>query len=543
MAIFGITTRKERIELERKIEALKAKQSEMASWLLQTAEGERWSQPDPSIYRNQADLFRKLSWVTSAVGIKADTASLVPLSVVEVKGEDEPQAIANHEFEILLSKPNPEDSRSELIYATSAFWDLNGNGHWWLNKEHKDAKPYEIWVIPPHMITPIPDGQMYLKGYLYNPGNGAEIFLEPWEICHFRRFNPFSRFSGLSAIESIATTSAGDLGMQVWNTKFFAQNNARLPGILTFEQMIQDDQWRKIKDDTREASRNREIMMLRGTGAGGVKWLQNSISQKDMEFLAGRSFNKSEIFSVLAPGLESMTDPSATEANANAGERTFMAKAVWPMLVRMAEKITSAILPAYGENLRAEFDDIRISDRQLEMQEMSEYSKTHTILEIREKYYQDEPLGDKRDDLFIVQVNAQTGAPPPPAPVIVQPPETEPEAEPKPETIPGEEPLEDAENVEADNSALKAELNKWKRKAVKKIGQAVPFESDVIPPDVSAAILSALPACKTGDEVRAVFVKSASVKATSDVLKLAEAINKAVEAMKGGTGSGNAVGD
>jgi len=230
-----------------------------------------------------------------------------------------------------------------------------------------------------------------------------------------------------------------------------------------------------------------------------------------------------------------MTDPSATEANANAGERTFMAKAVWPMLVRMAEKITSTILPVYGENLRAEFDDIRISDRQLEMQEMSEYAKTHTILEIREKYYQDEPLGDERDDLFIVQVNAQTGAPPPPAPVIVQPPEvapeTEPEAEPKPETIEGQEPLEETENVEADNNALKSEMNKWKRKAIKKIGQAVPFESEVIPADISAAILAALPACKTDDEVRAVFAKSASVKATSDVLKLAEAINKAVEAL------------
>jgi hypothetical protein len=104
--------------------------------------------------------------------------------------------------------------------------------------------------------------------------------------------------------------------------------------------MIQDDQWKKIKEDTREASKNRELMMLRGTGAGGVKWMQNSATQKDMEFLLGREANKSEVYS-LYPGLESMTDKSATEANANAGKRTFMENVIWPRLVRISEKIVN----------------------------------------------------------------------------------------------------------------------------------------------------------------------------------------------------------
>jgi HK97 family phage portal protein len=530
MGIFGLITKQERAELQKQIDALKAEQIKYQPWVLQTAEAEQWTMPDPSVYKNQADLFRSVSWVTSAVSITADTASLANLSVMSAEGEDEPEAIINHPFETRLRKPNPEDSRSEFIYATSAFWDLTGNAYWWMNRANANLPPDEIWVIPPHMIIPVPDGKMYLKGYLYTPGNGAQIFLEPHEICHFRRFNPVSRFVGLSAIESIGLVAQGDLGMQRWNTEYFAKNNARLPGILTFEQMIQDDQWRKIKDDTREASRNRELMLLRGTGAGGVKWLQNSISQKDMEFLSGRGFNKSEIYSVLAPGLEAMTDPNATEANANAGERTFMAKKIWPMLVRFAEKITASILPAYGENLIVEFDDVRISDRQLEMQEMTEYAKTHTVQEIREKYYQDKPLGDERDDLFIVQVNAQTGQPEPPAPVIMQPTDkpVDETNEPKPETIQGQEPLEDED--EADNNALKTDLDKWKRKALKKIGQAVPFESDIISPDLHAQIDASLPTCKSDSDVRALFVIE-PVKVKGDILLLAEAINKAVEAL------------
>jgi phage portal protein BeeE len=519
MSFLGLTTRK---EMQALIEdAIKAEQVKYSPWLLQTADAEKYNMPDPSIYGNQADLYRTLSWITSAVGITADTVSIVPLSVMSAVGEDEPEAINNHPFELLLRHPNDEDSRSEFIYGSSAFWDLNGNCYWWLNKANEKATPDEMWIIPPHMIRAIPDGRMYLKGYLYYPGNGAEIFLQPWEICHFRRFNPFSRFTGLSAIESIALVAQGDLGMQNWNTTLFKENNARLPGIITFANMIEKGEWDKIKADTREAAKNRSLMMLRGVGQGDVKWLQNAVSQKDMEFLAGRAFNKSEIYGVLAPGLEAMTDPSATEANANAGERTFMAKKIWPMLVRMAEKIGNSILPAYGKNLIAEFEDVRISDRQLELQEMTEYAKSHTVKELRTKYYQDKPLGDERDDLFVTQVNAQTGKPEPePAPVVVAPPQ--PEA--KPETIQGEEPLEEVDEAEAENNALKADLDKWKRKALKHIGQCVPFESEVIPLDILSDISAKLPVCKTDTDVRALFVRRATK---------AHPISEAVMVMKG----------
>jgi hypothetical protein len=196
------------------------------------------------------------------------------------------------------------------------------------------------------------------------------------------------------------------------------------------------------------------------------------------------------------------------------------------MLVMMQEKITISPLPTYGENLVAEFDDPRITDRQLELQEMAEYGKYHTVAEMRLKYYQDDPLNDERDDLFVVQINAQTGQPEPPAPVIMQP-AAEPEG--KPDTLPGEEPLEETEDVEPDNNELKTDLDKWKRKALKHIGQAVPFESDNIPAELVTTISTQLPACKTAADVRALFV----VKTDKPIVKTddgALAVMKGIEA-------------
>lgn len=415
---FGLMTRK---EVQQQIEeALKAEIGKYQPWLLQTADAERFNLPDPSVYENQADLYRKLSWVLQAVEITANAGAVSRFDVKRIIANEEPKDIPNHPFETLLQRPNPLDSRFEFLVATIEMWKLTGNCYWWLNRESEFDPPSEMWIIPSHMIQPVPDGKMFIRGYLYWPGNGMEIMLPPHEIVHFRRNNPFSRFIGLSAIEAIALVARGDLSMQEWNTRLFAENNARLPGILTFEQMIADPTWEKIKADTREAARKRELLMLRGVGGGGVHWMQNAVAQKDMEFLAGRQFNKEEIYNTLAPGLYSMLSENATEANSRTGRAAFAELTIYPMHVMMAEKITKDILPAYGSGrsrpLIGQFEDVRMEDKQLRLAEMIEYSKSHTVEEVRREFYGDEPLGDDRDRLLPSQITATSGGIQKPAP-------------------------------------------------------------------------------------------------------------------------------
>ena len=509
MSFLGLTTHK---ELGAKLDAaLKAREINYQSWLLQTAGAERFNLPDPSIYSNQADLYCRLSWVMAAVSAVAGDAALVELNVKRAWGE-RMRDIPNHPFETLIHKPNPLDSRYEFLYATVAMKKLTGNAYWWMNCENENLPPDELWLIPSHMIQPVPDDKMYLRGYLYYPGNGAEVMLEPWQVVHFRSFNPFSRFVGLSDIEALALVAQGDLGMQDWNTRLFKENNARLPGILTFEQMVEDGRWNKIKSDTREAARKRELLMLRGVGGGGVNWIQNAVSQKDMEFLAGRKANKEELWSVLAPGLAAMLDVTATEANAKAGRATFNERAIYPQLVMMQEKITLNILPRYGDSLYAEFDDIRYVDRQLELQEMDAYSKAHTYAEIREKYYTDKPLGDERDNMLPVQLAGKVN------PMV-------PESELADVSTP-----EQTQSDTKEQPAMKADLKRWQRKAMKKVGQDVAFESELIPAMVAASIHSQLPTCKTESDVRSLFMNM--LEGEPSALVVLEGIRLGVEALK-----------
>lgn len=481
------------------------------SWLLADAQAERYNVPDGAVFANQAELMQRLSWVNIAVGMIARSAAVQGLNIMRMNGEDS-EDIANHPFEQLLWHPNPLMSRFEFLEATFSWKSLTGNAYWWLNRSSEKQEPAEIWVIPSNKIAPVPDEKMYLKGYVYSPDGTQTIALEPWEVVHFKTFHPLNPWIGLSPIEALAMQAQADLQMQKWNLQLFGNNAARLPGILAFGANINETDWQRMKQDINDKAAMRQIMMLRNVQAGGVNWITAGVSQKDMEFLASREATKEEIYSAFAPGLTSMLDPNATEANAKSGKATYTEYGLWPLLDATAQKITNDILPAYGDGLRAEFDDPRVTDKVLELSEQNEFSKVHTIDEIREKYYQSAPIAkvsglpeDKRGLLLPAQVSPNTplGDEPEPEPEpMVQPPEVIEQGEPEPEEQ--EQPDNEAEPEE-----VKAEIARMKRRGlrlgIKRKGEIMDFETDVIPEATLAMIRARLETATDQAGIRAAF--------------------------------------
>jgi HK97 family phage portal protein len=398
------------------LEAAKtAEVTDAPPWMLADAHAQRYAIPDGQIYQNQADLYRRLSWVQIAVNAVATIAAGTAFSVkrrgpAADDGRESLRDIPNHPFEVLLSRPNPLDSRFELLQATVAFRQLTGNAYWWLNRPAPGAPPDEIWPISPYQIVPVPDGNSYLRGYAFSPWGfwgstwitAPPILLDLDEIVHFRSFNPNSRFVGLSPIEALATVATGDLKAQEYNANFFGEDNAKPPGALVFSEMVNDSDWEKIKADANAAhgGTRRRLMLMRGAGQKGVNWLEMGLTQDEMQFLQSRQFTKEEIFSIFAPGLASTLDVNATEANATTGKASLVEFAVWPLLTALAEKISTDLLPAYDRrsprSLVGLFDDIRPTDRELELKEIDTYARFHTIDEVRQRYYAAAPLPDSQ---------------------------------------------------------------------------------------------------------------------------------------------------
>jgi HK97 family phage portal protein len=496
-------------DIVRRLGYTKAGTGPLPGWLSASAEQDKFNLPDPSRITAQADLFQKLSWVHLAVSLVATTCAAVDFTIK--KDQDD---VPDHPFLELLRHPNPMQSRLEFLESTFAFRALTGNAYWWLNKSSEAAAPDELWIIPPNQIEPVPDGKLYLKGYLYDPGDGVKRPLEPWEVVHFKKFHPLNRYVGLSPIEAAAMVAAGDLQMQKWNARFFGESNAKLPSVLAFADFVQDDEWERLKKEARDRSQTREMMMLRNVGKGGVEWIRASASQKDMEFMGGRKANREELLSIFAPGLASMIDVNATEANAVAGKETFTAFSIWPALVAVAEKATNDVLPLYGDHLVGEFEDIRITNRESDLLEQAEYAKTHTVDEIREEYYGDKPLGDERGLMLPAEINK-----PVPAPAFAEAP-AEVMSEARAEVI-TDEPTE----------AERKELEAWEKFTMKRLGKGGrEFEPHVLRAEIRERVSAGLKAAKTPDAVRAVFAHE-KPKA-GELAPLVDALLEAAKALR-----------
>src|SRR3990167_1342686 len=364
--------------------------------LLALGDSQRWEVPQADQAEKQARLYAALTWIATAIDRTAEVAAGGIFSVKRrAQGPDgDDEDIPNHPFELLLERPNPAQSRGEFLRDAFSFFKLTGNLYLYQNAAREDLPPDELWIVPSQLMKPLPDGQSYIKGYEFTPPGQQKIFVPRWQIIHLKTFNPLSPFVGLSAVQSLALDAYGDIAQQKWNLALFDKNNGKFPGILAFKHLIDDPQWSKIlkQRDTEWGGANRPgVMMLRGVG-DTIQWLPAAMSQKEMEFIGGRTFAKEEIYGKLAPGLSSILAVNATEANAIAGKSTLIEFGVFPLLEQFGQKITAEVLPLYGENLVGAFDDIRISNRNLDLQEQTEFAKYHTVNEVRAEYYDEEPL-------------------------------------------------------------------------------------------------------------------------------------------------------
>lgn len=373
------------------------------------------SDPDPSLYANQARLMQQLSWVYSAISLVSQSAaSLAQFQVLQLRAETK-KPIVNHAFEQLLRAPNRYqfDSQFEFFEALFGFLKLSGNCYLYLNALSPELPPAEIYILRPDRVMVVPDRQTFVRGYVFNV-DGAELAFDRDEIVHIKAWHPLNDWYGLTAIEALSMAAETDLKEAGWNKNFFDKQFAKPQGALAYSDMVNDTDWDRMKTEAKEehGGTQRRLMMLRGAGKGGVQWLQMGLSQKDMEFITGRQFNKEEIYQGLAPGLLQMLDKNSTEANSIAGEKVFREYTLYPLLKRVQEKFTARILPRYGDasadgsGLVGEFDEIRARDRVLDMQERQAYERVHTIAEVRAKFDNDAPLGDERDDLLVAQAQS-----------------------------------------------------------------------------------------------------------------------------------------
>jgi HK97 family phage portal protein len=279
-------------------------------------------------------------------------------------------------------------SRFELIEQTVGSLEIHGNAYWFLAGE-PDGAPLELWPLRPDRVSIVPDPRRGVRGYIYEV-DGRRIPLDAEEVVHFRRWHPANDYYGLSALEAARLAVESDRAMADWNRRYFGEGLAVPAGIVAIRDRVSDADFERLKREWRTAygGRERKTAFLRGAS---VEWHNVGLSQQDMDFLNARRFNREEIFQIFGIPV-GMFSENATEANALVGERVFIERTLWPKLVRIAEKITTDVLPFFGPGLEGRFDDVRPQDRRVLFEEIRVAQGILSVDEIRARYFQLGPL-------------------------------------------------------------------------------------------------------------------------------------------------------
>jgi hypothetical protein len=104
--------------------------------------------------------------------------------------------------------------------------------------------------------------------------------------------------------------------------------------------------------------------------------------------------------------------------------------------------------------LVGEFDDIRVTDKQLELAEIAAFGQTHTVDEVRAKYYGDVPLGDDRGNLLVTEVGKglTPADPDPEPPPMLMPPNAQ-QAQAEPDDDEADDDAQDMPHMAQEDSA------------------------------------------------------------------------------------------
>ena len=339
--------------------------------------------------KERKNLTEYRNWVFACVQARSEAVGDIDLRLI--KGEDETE---ENELLDLLFKVNPTMTMKDLFVGTQAFLDLDGNAFWFLARDKNgEGDIKEIWLLRPDNVQIIQskENPLLVSGYVYNQ-QGQKIPFKANEILHFKNFNPLGNHPfphrGMSVVEAAEWAIQTDNEARVWNYSFF-KNSARPDGMLIKDSPAEmsDEEYKRLRaqfEQEYQTSLNAHKPLIL---SGGLKWQDLARSQKDMDFLAQRTFGRDEILALFrTPKSVIGIVEDVNRSNAEASNFVFADRTIKPLMQRIVDTLNEFLVPEFGDDLWLHFTSPVPEDR---TQVIAEYTagidKWFSRNEIRQK--------------------------------------------------------------------------------------------------------------------------------------------------------------
>lgn len=313
----------------------------------------------PTWTPREYDRLSKESYEMNAVSYRcvrlvAEAAAQMPFLVHEGG-----QEMDKHPFLDLMKRPNPFESRQELLVRLYSFLILSGNSY--LEPVLLDGSIRELFVLRPDRMKIAVGPRGYPSAYIYTVGQteirypinlGATGQLP---ILHVKEFHPTDDNYGLSPVEPAA------FAIDVHNqsnafSKALLDNGARPSGALVYSggdsgtESLSDDQFTRLKSELEE-----KYMGPKNAGRpllldGGLDWKPMSLAPKDMEQSQAKQQSARDIALAFGVPPQLLGIPGDnTYTNYSQAVRALYRQTIIPMVTRVMGDFTNFFGPTYGE--------------------------------------------------------------------------------------------------------------------------------------------------------------------------------------------------
>lgn len=250
----------------------------------------------------------------------------------------------------LWAKPNPHFYGALFRETIQQHIDLTGE--FYMVVVTLLGIPSELWPVRPDRMTPVPDRENYLIGWIYTGPDGERIPLLPEQVIQGRTPDPNDPYRGMGPLGALAPALSAARLASEWAAKFY-ENNALPGGIIEFEEPLDDTRYRTFVERWREAHQGINNAHRVGIIEMG-KWVDRKFTQKDMEFTAGQTLTASQIreaygFPEFAQGIVK----DLNRATAEASDDFFAAWLAVPRARRKRDVLNHRLVPLFGTMARA----------------------------------------------------------------------------------------------------------------------------------------------------------------------------------------------
>lgn len=348
------------------------------------------------------------SWVYSDVQVLSREFQAGKIAVKELSGETS-KDVVNHAFEQLWAKPNLYMGQSYLM----SFWMhsilLKGKAFLFFAPDSANNIA-EVWPIPPHQVTVVPDTKTFIGGYNYKPHPNADpIFIPPEYICYSRLVNPQNLRDGIAPLDAAMNAVQTDVAQSNWARNFFERKKAIPDALVTMPREVNPLDFNTIKTEILEGLFGNGV----GVGfarAGDLDIKAFGFDMQKVQMIESRIASRNEIDRVFGIP-EGYWSADASRANSDHAGDAVLGNVVYPYLVMLAQDLSSQIMPIfYDDNLRVEFGDIRPRNVDLQLREFDRLSTILTVDELRDRNGS-KPLGDKRGAMLPKEITPAQGFP------------------------------------------------------------------------------------------------------------------------------------